>query len=170
MKYAQIDSQGHMIFEDNYAQKDGQPIPSNYVVRRLSDVKISPDIVQVVAQGIQANTDIHYGQQPVAGNQNIATTAPVKGVINLDDGLIDEELNSVPYTDDIQYDQATKTLGAVTDLTQQTDPEQKVAGDAKTPLLKPKTPPKLPNWSGSFGGLIVRDLFRLKIIYHEIDC
>ncbi len=145
MKYAKIDSQGHMIFEDNSAQKGNQPIPNNYVVRRLSDVKISPDIVQVVAQGIQTNTDINYEQLPASGNQNTATTAPVKGVVNLDDGLIDEELNSVLYTDDIQYDQATKTLGAVTDLTQQTDPEQKATGDAKTPLLKPKNPPKLPN-------------------------
>ncbi len=141
MKYAQIDSHGHMIFEDNSAKNGGKPIPSNYVVRRLSDVKISPDIVQVVAQGVKANTNINYTQSKDADLNLEASALPVT-VIDLDDGLVDEELNSVPYTDDIQYDQATKTLGA--NNIQPTDSEQKTSGDAKTPLPKPKKPPNLP--------------------------
>ncbi|WP_350582922.1 hypothetical protein, partial [Pseudomonas sp. HY2-MNA-CIBAN-0224] len=32
MKYARIDSQGRMIFDDTSAQKGGKPLPSNYVV------------------------------------------------------------------------------------------------------------------------------------------
>ncbi len=155
MKYARIDSQGHMIFEDNSAQKSGKPLPSNYVVRRLSDVKILPESRQTGAQGQQATTDIYYNNQPQGHDNNAAETphsnpsnGQSKQVIDLDDGLIDGELNSVPYTDDIQYDKATKTLDATQDSADNnshSDPDNKAAGDAKTPLPKPKKPPKLPN-------------------------
>ncbi|MFZ2555129.1 site-specific recombinase [Psychrobacter sp. BF1] len=145
MKYAQIDSQGRMIFEDSSAQQGNKPIPNNYVVRRLSDVKISPDIVKVVAQGIQSNTNINYDQQPSDSTQTIKAMASPKKIIDLDDGLIDEELNSVPYTDDIQYDQITKTLGANADTGQPVAADHKASGDAKTPLPKPSKPPKLPD-------------------------
>ena len=158
MKYARIDSQGHMIFEDNSAQKSGKPIPSNYVVRRLSDVKILPKSRQTAT----VETDIHYSNQSQSKNSEGAqisqTTVPdslsnkdgvPKKVIELDDGLIDEELNSVPYSDDIQYDKTTKTLGAHADSQSNTgnivSSDGKTAGDAKTPLPKPKKPPNLPN-------------------------
>ena len=158
MKYARIDSQGHMIFEDNSAQKSGKPIPSNYVVRRLSDVKILPKSRQTAT----VETDIHYSNQSQSkhseGAQISQATVPdslsnkngvPKKVIDLDDGLIDEELNSVPYSDDIQYDKTTKTLGAHADSQSNTgniaSSDAKTAGDAKTPLPKPKKPPNLPN-------------------------
>lgn len=139
MSYARIDRQGHMIFEDSSAQKNGQAIPSNYVVRRLSDVKISPEVVQSVAQ---ENTNIHYEGQSVDSAQNKAVSPLLKKIVNLDDGLIDEELNSVPYSDDIQYDQATKTLK--TAGTENADGANNEASNAKNPLPKPKKPPKLP--------------------------
>ena len=60
-------------------------------------------------------------------------------MVDLDDGLVDEELNSVPYSDDIQYDQATKTLESTVESA------DKAASQAKTPLPKPKKPPKLPD-------------------------
>ncbi|GAF61276.1 probable site-specific recombinase [Psychrobacter sp. JCM 18903] len=60
MKYARIDSQGHMIFDDTSAHKGGQTIPNNYVVRRLSDVKILPKSKQKSMQNEQAITDIDY--------------------------------------------------------------------------------------------------------------
>lgn len=159
MSYARIDRQGHMIFEDSSAQKNGQAIPSNYVVRRLSDVKISPQVLQSVAQ---EHTDINYDNQSSVADSNstqishantsqyatqntnthLSTDAHVtalKKVVDLDDGLVDEELNSVPYSDDIQYDQATKTLESTTESA------DKAASQAKTPLPKPKKPPKLPD-------------------------
>ncbi|MGM8870662.1 site-specific recombinase [Psychrobacter sp. 2Y5] len=158
MSYARIDRQGHMIFEDSSAQKGKQALPSNYVIRRLSDVKISPEVVQSVAQ---ENTDIHYNN-PSSTTQAGATNASMqnntkntaqntavnklKKVIDLDDGLRDEELNSVPYADDIQYEQMNKTLESETlNSKAATDSEDKTANNAKSPLPKPKKPPKLPN-------------------------
>ncbi|MEC5210810.1 site-specific recombinase [Psychrobacter sp. PL15] len=161
MKYARIDSQGHMIFDDSAAQNSGKPLPSNYVVRRLSDVKIFPKSMQADTQGKQATTDIYYDNQPKSNNTDSnlnnneerathTTTAQIlsKKVIDLDDGLIDSELNSVPYSDDIQYDKTTKTLGAISDGRQNSDHESsngKAAGDTKMPLPKPKKPPNLPH-------------------------
>lgn len=162
MKYARIDSQGHMIFEDNSAQKDGQPLPSNYVVRRLSDVQVIPKSMHTDSQSSESSTDIYYDSQLTNSDSNAATdsssqrsnpglySAPTKNqpkqTIELDDGLTEEALNSAPYSDDIQYDKATKTLGAIgaANADNHNGSENKASGDAKTPLPKPKKPPKLP--------------------------
>lgn len=161
MKYARIDSQGHMIFDDSAAQNSGTPLPSSYVVRRLSDVNIFPKSMQVDTLDKQAVTDIHYDNETQNKNSNatltsreaetthttVAKHSPQK-IIDLDDGLEDDELNSVPYSDDIQYDQATKTLGAISNSehdSSQEGSENKAAGDAKIPLPKPKKPPNLPS-------------------------
>ena len=149
MKYARIDSQGHMIFDDSTIQNSSKPLPSNYVVRRLSDVKILPKSKLATT----AETDIHYKNQGHGTNtdqENQSTiNSPAQKVIDLDDGLVDEALNSVPYTDDIQYDKATKTIGAHdynhTGISDGTNPDSKSTGDAKTPLPKPKKPPNLPS-------------------------
>jgi hypothetical protein len=149
MKYARIDSQGHMIFDDTSAQKNGKAIPSNYVVRRLSDVRILPESKQAVAKNAEANTDIYYDSQP-QGDHTQPHNSPKK-VVNLDDGLADEDLNSTPYTDDIQYDKVTKTLNTIDNEdtvgheSNHADADGKSTGDAKTPLPKPKKPPKLPD-------------------------
>lgn len=151
MKYARIDSQGHMIFDDTSAQKGGKTLPSNYVVRRLSDVRVLLESRQGNAQSADTATDIYYDNQP-KGN-HIQPHVPSTKVVDLDDGLVDEELNSVPYTDDIQYDKITKALGAIDGNTSHdsqsadtiSSSESKVAGDAKTPLPKPKKPPNLPS-------------------------
>ena len=147
MKYARIDSQGHMIFDDTNAHKGGQTIPHNYVVRRLSDVKILPKSKQKSMQNEQAITDIDYDNNisnshadaALKSRETHSTTKPVsaKKTIDLDDGLIDEELNSVPYSNDIQYDKSYKD--------DDSNPDSKAAGDAKTPLPKPKKPPNLPS-------------------------
>ena len=151
MKYARIDSQGHMIFDDTSAQRGGKPLPNNYVVRRLSNVRVLPESRQANAQISDTATDIYYDNQPKG--EHIQPHVPSTKVVDLDDGLVDEELNSVPYTDDIQYDKITKTLGAIdgntshdaqsADITSSS--ESKVAGDAKTSLPKPKKPPNLPS-------------------------
>ena len=151
MAYARINSQGHMIFDDTLATKNGKTIPNNYVVRRLSDVKILPESKQAGAQNAQTNTDIYYDNQPKSDHSQPYTSP--KKVVDLDDGLIDDDLNSVPYTDDIQYDKTTKTLDNLAtngkevngDDTGHTNSDSKNAGDAKTPLPKPKKPPKLPS-------------------------
>ena len=135
-------------------------------MRRLSDVKILPKSVAANAQGEQMTTDIYYDNQPQnndhdnlidsnslkSSGQTTHISSPkalVKKVVDLDDGLVDEELNSVPYSSDIQYDKATKTLDAINSSENSSadneNPNNKAAGDAKTPLPKPKKPPKLPN-------------------------
>lgn len=149
MDYARIDSQGHMIFDDTSAQKNGKSIPTNYVVRRLSDVRILPESKHADAQSSKTNTDINYEKQPT--DEHAQQQKSPDKVMDLDDGLVDEELNSVPYTDDIQYDKATKTLNEIDsdfandESDHHTDSDDKQNGDAKTPLPKPKKPPKLPN-------------------------
>ncbi len=156
MNYARIDSQGHIIFDDTTLQKTDGVIPDNYVVRRLSDVKISPESIRAHVQSNEAMTNIHYGQNsdntldrpPSDGTTGSSrhggrtelsahNNNKPKKTVDLDDGLVDEELNSVPYSDDIQYDKATKTLGGFD--------EDKGLDNAKTPLPKPKKPPKLPD-------------------------
>ena len=159
MKYARIDSQGHMIFDDTSSNKSGQPIPNNYVVRRLSEVKILPKSKQKSMQNQQVVTDIDYGSQTSNDNVDAALKSreiptinnqvSTRKIIDLDDGLIDEALNSVPYSQDIQYDSAhaldedNQTIaGHESDAS---NPDNKAAGDAKTPLPKPKKPPNLPS-------------------------
>ncbi|WP_426137490.1 site-specific recombinase [Psychrobacter sp. TWR1-1-1] len=160
MKYARIDSQGHMIFDDTSAHKGGQSIPNNYVVRRLSDVKILPKSKQKSMQNEQAITDIDYDNNisnadtdaALKSRETHSTTNHIstKKTIELDDGLIDEELNSVPYSSDIQYDKAHNAFTEGNETTahlenDNSNPENKATGDAKTSLPKPKKPPNLPS-------------------------
>jgi len=140
MKYARINSQGHMIFED-VAQKNGKPIPNNYVVRRLSDVQVLPQSIQ----SAETQTDIHYNQTlsdeitQNHGDHNLSalTKDSPKKIIDLDDGLNDDELNSVPYLEDIQYEKSEDAAVS------KANPE--IPCNAKTPLPKPKKPPNLPD-------------------------
>ena len=160
MKYARIDSQGQMIFDDTAPQNSNQPIPKNYVVRRLSDVKVLPKSLQKKTPEEQAVIDIHYAN-PSAEHQlnpemssreahTTVNTPAMNKTIELDDGLTEEALSSVPYRQDIEYD---KTHAAFDDnnptpsdlLSHDSHPDSKVAGDAKTPLPKPKKPPNLPS-------------------------
>ncbi|MFZ2843062.1 site-specific recombinase [Psychrobacter sp.] len=159
MKYARIDSQGHMIFDDTSSNKSGQPIPNNYVVRRLSEVKILPKSKQKSMQNQQVVTDIDYGNQTSNDNVDVALKSreiptinnqvSTRKIIDLDDGLIDEALNSVPYSQDIQYDSAhafDEDNQTIADHeSDASNPDNKAAGDAKTPLPKPKKPPNLPS-------------------------
>ncbi|MGO1687191.1 MAG: site-specific recombinase [Psychrobacter sp.] len=152
MKYARIDSHGHMIFDDTTAQRGGKPPQSNYVVRRLSDVRILPESKKPSQKGRETNTNIYYDNQP-EGNHH-QPHAPSKEVIDLDDGLIDDELNSVPYDNDIQYNNAKRRLrnkqykeeqsnnGTEQDSTESADNE---SDGNKSNLPKPKKPPQLPD-------------------------
>ncbi|MBE0442597.1 site-specific recombinase [Psychrobacter sp. FME13] len=137
MKYARIDSQGHMIFDDTSAQRNGKTLPSNYVVRRLSDVRILPESKQGNSQHPQTNTDIYYDNQP--GGDHAQAHAPSHNTVDLDDSLMDEELNSVPYTDDIQYNQTPN------DFDSDNNHAESSVSDTKTSLPKPKKPPNLPS-------------------------
>ena len=160
MKYARIDSQGQMIFDDTAPQNSNQPIPKNYVVRRLSDVKVLPKSLQKKTPEEQAVIDIHYANpsaehqlNPEMSSREAHTTVnkpAMNKTIELDDGLTEEALSSVPYRQDIEYD---KTHAAFDEsnptpsdlLSHDSHSDSKVAGDAKIPLPKPKKPPNLPS-------------------------
>ena len=160
MKYARIDSQGQMIFDDTAPQNSNQPIPKNYVVRRLSDVKVLPKSLQKKTPEEQAVTDIHYANpsaehqlNPEMSSREAHTTVnkpAMNKTIELDDGLTEEALSSIPYRQDIEYD---KTHAAFDEsnptppdlISHDSHPDSKVAGDAKKPLPKPKKPPNLPS-------------------------
>lgn len=161
MKYARIDSQGQMIFDDTAPQNSNQPLPKNYVVRRLSDVKVLPKALQKKTQDQQAVTDIHYANSsaehplnPELNSREAHTTVnkpAVNKTIELDDGLTEEALsNNIPYSQDIQYDKTHAAFNehnqTSSDTMGQDNPaDTKAAGDAKTPLPKPKKPPNLPS-------------------------
>lgn len=139
MTYARIDSHGHMIFEDNSSQKSNQPLPSKYVVRRLSDVKVLPKSMRAGERVKNPDTPIHNAASKAAEN--------AEKVVDLDDGLANEVIDDTPATlagDDIAYDKATKTLGTHDQKAEEAKTETKAEED-KHPLPKPKKPPKLPH-------------------------
>ena len=138
MTYARIDSQGHMIFEDNSSQKSNQPLPSKYVVRRLSDVKVLPKSMRAGERVKNPDTPIHNAASRAADN--------AEKVVDLDDGLANEVIDDTPATlagDDIAYDKVTKTLGTHDQKAEEGTTEAKGEED-KHPLPKPPKPPKLP--------------------------
>ena len=160
MKYARIDSQGQMIFDDTTTANSNQPLPKNYVVRRLSDVKILSKSLQKNTQDTQSVTDIHYASPSTehlidsdqhSGDAQTSINKPaMQKTIELDDGLTEEALSSGIYSEGIQYlasnDNNTQPSHDATNQDKSSGTSEiKAAGDAKTPLPKPKKPPNLPS-------------------------
>lgn len=73
MQYARINSQGQMIFEEVNGKKGGKLMPTNYVIRRLSDVQVLPEALH-----------------PDKTNTLAESTKNDKEVVVLEDGLIDD--------------------------------------------------------------------------------
>lgn len=122
MQYAKIDSQGQMIFEEVNGKKTGKPIPNNYVIRRLSDVKVMP-----------AKEELDKDQSRDDASQTKKTDH--KKVVVLDDGL-DEAIISGE----------NGIAGGSADQQKPQQPDgAKGTPAAKTPLPKPSKPPKLPS-------------------------
>ena len=158
MKYARIDSQGQIIFDDTTTNSN-EPLPKNYVVRRLSDVKILPKSLQKNKADKQSVTDIHYTSPSAEHSTNSeqhnndahtpVNKAAMQKTIELDDGLTEEALSSSIHNQDIQYPAFNDNNHLSADTTNQNsspdNPEIKAAGDAKIPLPKPKKPPNLPS-------------------------
>lgn len=170
MKYARIDSHGRMIFEDASGKKGNKPLPNNYVIRRLSDVKIMTSAQKKkdkaleaeaakanpppAKDGSNATPDTANTSQPTStDNRSDAHSGPEqtaqhltneKGetVVVLNDGLNDEDLNSKV----IKHANGAETLldADGNELQPSANSKDKNA-NAKTPLPKPKKPPKLPS-------------------------
>ncbi|WP_131669203.1 site-specific recombinase [Psychrobacter pygoscelis] len=86
MQYARIDSQGHMIFEEVSGKKGGKPMPTNYVIRRLSDVKAMPENKQ------------HKPTDTASESAHNDMETKI-----LEDGLVDDDImEATPLADDHQ--------------------------------------------------------------------
>ena len=169
MKYARIDSHGRMIFEDASGKKGSKPMPNNYVIRRLSDVKIMTSGQKKRDKAVEAETaklaaaasaKASTADSPTTTPENSAqpsttTTAdhhakPSQHFINekgervvvLDDGLRDEDLSKQLI---VTADGAEEYLGSTDHSSEAAEKASDKNGNAKTPLPKPKKPPKLPN-------------------------
>lgn len=129
MKYAKIDSQGYMIYEEaNKAQKH-KLFPKHFAVRRLSSIRVVPEGVAIDTSHTDEVNEKQELQDKLATDQ--PTTPTEKKIVKLDDQefeLVNPELleTGIVHTD-------TGT-GSSNDKTK----------NAKTPLPKPKNPPKLP--------------------------
>ncbi len=159
MKYARIDSQGQIIFDDTTTTNSNEPLPKNYVVRRLSDVKILPKSLQKNKLDKPSVTDIHYtspsaehstdSEQHNNDVHTLVNKAAMQKTIELNDGLTEEALSSGIHNQDIQYlafnDNNHLSADAINQNNSPDSPGVKAAGDAKTPLPKPKKPPNLPS-------------------------
>ncbi len=157
MKYARIDSQGRMIFEDSSAQKGKKPLPRSYLVRRLTDATVMPEST-TTASSTSMTTDIHYNHsskdrtdyQIRKGATKTTQKLQPKEVDSLKSSVpneVDKTASSASYVDDIQYDKSAGTFdeSATAGDKVAKAADSKEAGAPKTPLPKPKKPPNLPS-------------------------
>ena len=129
MKYAKIDSQGYMIYEEANKTQKHKLFPKHFAVRRLSSVRVVPEGVAIDTSHTDEVNEKKELQDKLATDQ--PTTPTEKKIVKLDDQefeLVNPELleTGIVHTD--------TGAGSSNDKTK----------NAKTPLPKPKNPPKLP--------------------------
>ena len=129
MKYAKIDSQGYMIYEEANKTQKHKLFPKHFAVRRLSSIRVVPEGVAIDTSHTDEVNEKQELQDKLATDQ--PTTPTEKKIVKLDDQefeLVNPELleTGIVHTD-------TGT-GSSNDKTK----------NAKTPLPKHKNPPKLP--------------------------
>ena len=129
MKYAKIDSQGYMIYEEANKTQKHKLFPKHFAVRRLSSVRVVPEGVAIDTSHTNEMSEKKELQDKLTTNQ--PPTSTEKKIVKLDDQefeLVNLELleTGIVHTD--------TGAGSSNDKTK----------NAKTPLPKPKNPPKLP--------------------------
>lgn len=129
MKYAKIDSQGYMIYEEANKTQKHKLFPKHFAVRRLSSIRVVPEGVAIDTSHTDEVNEKKELQDKLATDQ--PTTPTEKKIVKLDDQefeLVNPELleTGIVHTD--------TGAGSSNDKTK----------NAKTPLPKPKNPPKLP--------------------------
>lgn len=129
MEYAKIDSHGYIIHEDTNKTQKNRRFPSHFAVRRLSSVRVLPEGVSIDTKRIDERDEKNEFQRKLSSDQ---PTAPVdKKIVVLDDHEF-ELIN--PEMLDEGAQEGDKDKNHSHDKTK----------NAKTPLPKPKNPPKLP--------------------------
>ncbi|WP_296403163.1 site-specific recombinase [Psychrobacter sp.] len=134
MKYAKIDSQGYMIHDDAAKSQKNKLFPKHFAVRRLSSVRVLPEGVSIDTKRINEMNQKNDFHNKLNGDQPPVATE--KKIVNLDDqefALIDPDVIEVTEVN-LPSPELTTEDKALKDKTI----------NAKTPLPKPKNPPKLP--------------------------
>ena len=129
MQYAKIDSHGYMIYEDSNKTQKSKRFPHHFAVRRLSSVRVLPEGVSIDTNRIDEKVKKNEFQEKLDTDQ--LSTPHEQKVVNLDDQEF-QPLN--PELIDVDIDIEDPEV---------TNPKDKTK-NAKTPLPKPKKPPKLP--------------------------
>ena len=129
MKYAKIDSQGYMIYEEANKTQKHKLFPKHFAVRRLSSVRVVPEGVAIDTSHTDEMNEKKELQDKLTTDQ--PTTPTEKKIVKLDVQefeLVNPELleTGIVHSDTGASSSNDKTK------------------NAKTPLPKPKNPPKLP--------------------------
>ena len=129
MKYAKIDSQGYMIHEETNKTQKNKLFPKHFAVRRLSSVRVIPEGTSIDTKRIDEMNEKNEFNKKLSSDQPLETVE--KKVVNLDDKEF--ELLTPEVFESIS-DEGITIVSTEEDKTK----------NAKTPLPKPKNPPKLP--------------------------
>ena len=129
MKYAKIDSQGYMIHEETNKTQKNKLFPKHFAVRRLSSVRVIPEGTSIDTKRIDEMNEKNEFNKLLSSDKPLETVE--KKVVNLDDKEF--ELLTPEVFESIS-DEGITIVSTEEDKTK----------NAKTPLPKPKNPPKLP--------------------------
>lgn len=136
MKYSRINSDGYMIYEDSNKPQKSKLLSKHFAVRRLSSVRILPEGVGI---------DLERLEKMAESKESSDDSTEGKATDNSNKPLVvDESLILTPVTDadQVLLDEHPESTPPITaDADQKKDDKTK---NAKTPLPKPKNPPKLP--------------------------
>ncbi|WP_019673069.1 site-specific recombinase [Psychrobacter lutiphocae] len=153
MQYAEIDSDGLMIHEDSNKTQKNKLFPKHFAVRRLTNthVKVTPEGVAIDTKASEAaaTTTEEVEQQPQQKTSTLAADKQPKAAEEQKDSGNMVGLTSLQYTyvGDEEAENASAEQQAKSDASEaKAGKENKndKTKNAKTPLPKPKNPPKLP--------------------------
>ena len=139
MKYAKIDSQGYMIHEDTNKTQKNKLFPKHFAVRRLSSVRIMPEGVGIDAKRLEEAAQKNEFQQKLDHSGDQPPTIDKKVVV-----LDDAEFELVSAESLGEVTEVMTPIGETEDIDPAAPEKQDKTKNAKTPLPKPKNPPKLP--------------------------
>lgn len=162
MKYAKIDSKGYMIYEDMNKSQKNKLFPKHFAVRRLSGVKVTPEGVAIENKAHKVNIE---DSDISAKQDNISTSVATQNISDCEKYEVEKlvalsDLHYEPVSDDnftilnnrdrnpnnyVPNNSVKGKKGQINDSAYKMQPNKHdQTKNAKTPLPKPKNPPKLP--------------------------
>lgn len=134
MKYSRIDSHGYMIHEDISKPKKSGPSPTSFAVRRLSDINVMPEGTAIDSKRIDElaqKNDFNNKLTDPNGSEQVTEKKVV---------VLSDDLSDVSFEPNIQEPETHSETISDSEVSKKDDKTK----NAKTPLPKPKKPPKLP--------------------------